>query len=188
MSAESSTTNHSKIKEIRMNLLRAAVAVAAYIATIPAANWAVAHVGMVPVGFGLLAPAGVYLVGLALVLRDLAREAAGRAAVVAAIVAGAALSWLLATPALAVASTAAFGLSETLDFAVYEPLRRRGLTVAMAASNAVGLAADSVVFLTLAFGSLAFLPGQLVGKAWMTLAAIAVITLIQRRRSQQVTA
>ncbi|MBQ1164871.1 VUT family protein, partial [Streptomyces sp. A73] len=70
-----------------------------------------------------------------------------------------------------------------LDFAVYEPLRRRGLLVAVTASNAVGLLADSLVFLWLAFGSLAILPGQLVGKAWMTLAAIAVIAAIQRRRT-----
>ncbi|MBQ1166693.1 VUT family protein, partial [Streptomyces sp. A73] len=61
--------------------------------------------------------------------------------------------------------------------------RRRGLLVAVTASNAVGLLADSLVFLWLAFGSLAFLPGQLVGNAWMTLAAIAVIAAIQRRRT-----
>ncbi|MBQ1165296.1 VUT family protein, partial [Streptomyces sp. A73] len=61
--------------------------------------------------------------------------------------------------------------------------RRRGLLVAVTASNAVGLLADSLVFLWLAFGSLACLPGQLVGNAWMTLAAIAVIAAIQRRRT-----
>ncbi|MBQ1167288.1 VUT family protein, partial [Streptomyces sp. A73] len=68
--------------------------------------WLVDHYGAVPVGPGLLAPAGVYAVGGALVLRDLAREAAGRAAILAAIAVGAALSWVLATPELAVASTA----------------------------------------------------------------------------------
>lgn len=156
----------------------------AYIATIPAANWAVAHYGAVPVGFGLAAPAGVYAVGVALVLRDLAREAAGRAAVVAAIAVGALLSWLLASPALALASAAAFAVSETLDFAVYEPLRKRGLATAVLASNAVGLAADSLIFLWLAFHSLQFLPGQLLGKAWMTLAAVAVIAAIQARRTE----
>jgi uncharacterized PurR-regulated membrane protein YhhQ (DUF165 family) len=161
---------------------RGAIALTAYIATIPAANLAVTHFGAVPVGFGYLAPAGVYLVGLALVLRDLAREAAGRAAVVAAIAAGALLSWLLASPALALASAAAFAVSEALDFAVYEPLRQRGLPVAMLASNAVGLLADSLIFLWLAFGSLEYLPGQLLGKAWMTLAAVAVIAVIARRR------
>jgi uncharacterized PurR-regulated membrane protein YhhQ (DUF165 family) len=160
----------------------AAVTLTAYIATIPAANLLVEHVGQVPVGLGYMAPAGVYIVGLALVLRDLAREAAGRTAVVAAIAVGAILSWLLATPALAVASAAAFGVSEAMDFAVYEPLRERGLTVAMLASNAVGLLADSLIFLSLAFGSLAYLPGQILGKAWMTLAAVAVIAVIARRR------
>jgi len=167
-----------------MTIRRTAVAattLAAYIATIPAANMAVAHFGAVPVGFGLLAPAGVYAVGIALVLRDLAREVAGRAAVAAAIIAGAALSFLLATPALALASTVAFAVSEILDFAVYEPLRKRGLLAAMTASNAAGLAADSLLFLWLAFGSLTFLPGQILGKAWMTVAAVAVIAAFRRR-------
>lgn len=162
---------------------RGITALTAYIATIPASNLLVAHFGAVPVGFGYVAPAGVFTVGLALVLRDLAREAAGRAAVVAAIAVGAALSWWLADPALAVASAAAFAFAETADFAVYEPLRKRGLLVAMTASNAVGLLADSLIFLWLAFGSLTFLPGQLVGKAWMTLAAVAVIAVIGRRRA-----
>lgn len=165
---------------------RTSAAVTGFIATIPAANLLVEHVGMTPVGFGLLAPAGVYMVGLALVLRDLVREWAGLSASLFAVAVGAALSWFLATPLLAVASAAAFLLSELLDAAVYEPLRKRGRTLALAASNAVGLAADSVVFLWLAFGSLAFLPGQLVGKAWMTAAAIAALALIQRRRTEAV--
>lgn len=161
---------------------RAAVLLVAYVATIPAANLAVEHIGVVPVGFGLAAPAAVYMVGLALVLRDLAREAASRTAIVAAIIAGAALSWLLSTPTLAIASTAAFALSESLDMAVYEPLRKRGLTVAMLASNAVGIAADSLAFLWLAFGTLAFLPGQLIGKTWMTVAAVAILAAWRSRR------
>jgi uncharacterized PurR-regulated membrane protein YhhQ (DUF165 family) len=173
---------------VTLRRLAGPVLLAAYIATIPAANWLVAHVGQLPVGFGYTAPAGVYMVGLALVLRDLARETAGRAAVVAAIAAGAALSWWLADPALAVASAVAFLVAETMDFAVYEPLRQRGLAVAVLASNAVGLLADSLIFLKLAFGSLAYLPGQLLGKAWMTLAAVAVIAVIARRRAQAVTA
>jgi hypothetical protein len=35
-------------------------------------------------------------------------------------------------------------------------------------SNTVGLLIDSWLFLTIAFGSLAFFWGQVVGKAWMT--------------------
>ncbi|MFF3936705.1 VUT family protein [Streptomyces phaeofaciens] len=153
----------------------------AYIATIPAANLAVTHFGAVPVGFGYVAPAGVYLVGLALVLRDLAREAVGRGAVLAAIAIGTVLSYLLADPSLATASAVAFAVAETMDFVVYEPLRKRGLLVAILASNAVGLLADSLLFLHLAFGSFNYLPGQILGKAWMTFAAVAVLALLRRR-------
>ncbi|WP_326800532.1 VUT family protein [Streptomyces sp. NBC_01788] len=155
----------------------------AYIATIPAANLAVTHFGAVPVGLGYVAPAGVYVVGLALVLRDLAREATSRGAVVAAIAIGTVLSYFLADPSLAMASAAAFALAESMDFAVYEPLRQRGLLTAMLASNAVGLVVDSLLFLKLAFDSLDYLPGQILGKTWMTLAAVAALALLRRRKS-----
>lgn len=153
----------------------------AYVATIPVANLVVTHFGVVPVGFGFAAPAAVYFAGLALVLRDLARESAGKGAVLAAIVVGTVLSYLLADPALATASAAAFVLAELLDFAVYEPLRKRGLVIAVVGSNIVGLLADSLVFLKLAFGSFEFLPGQIIGKAWMTVAAVVVLTLLDRQ-------
>ncbi|GII65338.1 hypothetical protein Skr01_54230 [Sphaerisporangium krabiense] len=158
-------------------------ALLAYIATIPAANLAVTHLGAVPVGFGYVAPAGVYMVGLALVLRDLSREAAGRFAVLAAIAVGIVLSYLLADPDLAMASAVAFAVAELADFGVYEPLRRRGLMIAILASNAIGLLVDSLLFLNLAFGSLEYLPGQILGKAWMTLAAVAALALLRRRRT-----
>ena len=147
---------------------------AAYIATIFAANWAISTFGFVPVGFGLLAPAGVYFVGAGFTFRDLAQESVGRIWIVAAIVIGAGLSAFV-SPQFALASGVAFGLSEFADFAVYTPLRERGWLRAVAASNAVGLVVDSMLFLWLAFGSLDFLTGQIVGKAWMTLLAIGLL-------------
>jgi uncharacterized PurR-regulated membrane protein YhhQ (DUF165 family) len=162
--------------------LRATTTTVAYIATIPAANLLVTHYGAVPVGFGLMAPAGVFMVGLALVLRDLVHEWAGRWAVLAAIAVGAGLSYLLAAPALATASAVAFGVAELADMAVYGPLRRKGLLAAVLASNAVGLVVDSWLFLHLAFGSQAFLPGQIVAKTEMTLLAVAVLWAIARAR------
>ncbi|MGA4980073.1 VUT family protein [Streptomyces cinereoruber] len=168
-----------------MNVLAPAgiATLVAYIATIPAANLAVTHIGAVPTGFGYAAPAGVYIAGLALVLRDLAREAAGRRAILIAIAVGTVLSYFLADPSLAIASAAAFAVAETLDFVVYEPLRRRGLLIAMLASNAIGLLADSLLFLKLAFDSYAYLPGQILGKTWMTLVAVAVLALLRKRKS-----
>ena len=88
---------------------------------------------------------------------------------------------LLAPPALVLASAAAFLLSELADLAVFTPLVRRGLIVAVVASSVVGLVVDSVVFLWLAFGSLEFLLGQIVGKAWMVLLSLPCVGWIRRR-------
>src|SRR5829696_9347115 len=95
------------------------VAAALYVGTVFAANWAIGRFGIVPVGFGLLAPAGVYFAGLAFTLRDLTHEALGRKAVLGAILVGAACSALI-SPALALASGTAFLFSELADFAIYE--------------------------------------------------------------------
>lgn len=150
------------------------LAFAGYVATIFAANWAIETFGLVPVGFGLVAPAGVYFAGLAFTLRDLLQDALGKVWVLVAIAVGAAASAVV-SPTFAFASATAFLFSELCDFAVYTPLRSRGWTVAVLASNAVGIVIDSVLFLWIAFGSLALLPGQLVGKAWATLAAVAIL-------------
>lgn len=157
-----------------------AAAATAYIGCIFLANWLITHIGLVSVGFGLMAPAGVYAVGATFTFRDVTQAHLGRVAVLVAIVAGAALSALL-SPALALASGTAFVVSELADFGIYTPLRERNWLAAVGLSNTVGLVLDSVLFLWLAFGSLAFLPGQIVGKAWMTLLAIAVLTPVRRQ-------
>jgi queuosine precursor transporter len=156
------------------------VCVALYIGTIFAANWAITRYGFVTVAPGLVAPAGVYFAGIAFTLRDLTQNLLGRRWVVAAILTGAAASWVISS-SFAVASAVAFLISETGDFAVYTPLAERRWLAAVAASNVVGTVVDSVVFLTLAFHSLAFLRGQVVGKLWMTLLAVAVLSVVRRR-------
>lgn len=165
---------------------------AAFIATIPAANWLIQHVGttcvpdgpcLVPVAPGLMAPSGVLVIGLALVLRDAIHASLGARWALAAILAGTAASTLLAPPALVLASGAAFLVSELADFAVYAPLRRRYPAGAVLASGVAGAVVDSALFLGIAFGSLAYLPGQVVGKLWMSLLAAIVIALLARRRA-----
>ena len=146
----------------------------AYILTIFAANWAIGTFGAVPVGFGLYAPAGVYFAGLAFTLRDLIQERLGRRAVLIAIVLGALLSAVV-SPQFAFASGTAFLVSEFADFAVYTPLRQRGWLPAVVVSNIVGLVVDSTLFLAMAFGSLEFLAGQIVGKFYMTMLAVALL-------------
>lgn len=167
------------------------IAFLAYLATIPAANWMIGNVGTVcipdgpcllPVGFGLMAPSGVFMVGFALVLRDLVQRSLGIPAALLAIAFGAVLSLLIAPPALVVASVAAFTISELLDFGVYTPLARRRLVLAVVASGIVGAVADSAVFLWLAFGSLDHIAGQIIGKLWMVAAAGVVIAALRRWR------
>lgn len=162
----------------------------AYIGTIFAANWFIGHVGkqyapdgphVIPVGFGLEAPSGVLWVGVALVLRDVIQQLRGRAWSIEAMLVGVAVSYLVA-PNLAFASAFAFGLSETADLFVYTPLIRSGrVVVAVMASSTVGLVVDSAVFLLLAFGSLEFIEGQILGKFWAALFATTCIWLVRRR-------
>jgi queuosine precursor transporter len=158
--------------------------------TIPAANWMIGHVGTVcvpggpcllPVAPRIMAPSGVLMIGIALVLRDLVQRRLGVEFGIGAIIAGAAISSALAPPALVIASAAAFLLSEFADFAVYTPLARRRLVLAIVASSLVGLIVDSIVFLWLAFGSLEFLTGQVVGKLWMVLLATPFVAYLRRR-------
>jgi uncharacterized PurR-regulated membrane protein YhhQ (DUF165 family) len=157
------------------------IAALLFVGTVFAANWAIQEFGPVWVWPGLVAPAGVYFVGLAFTLRDIVHSSLGRWAVVGCILVGAASSYLIA-PSFALASGVAFLASETADLSVYEPLRKRGWLPAVVASNIVGAIVDSVLFLWLAFGSLAFLEGQVVGKLWMTAVAVAVIAFARRRK------
>ncbi len=163
---------------------------ALFTACIPTANWLVQHVGttcvpngpcLIPVAPGLMAPSAVLVVGLAFVLRDLVQRRLGVGFAALAVVVGAGLSALLAPPSLVIASGVAFLVSEFADLAVYTPLQKRKLVLAVVASSIVGLVVDSILFLQLAFGSLDHLAGQIVGKGWMVLLAIPFIIWIRAR-------
>ena len=167
-------------------------ALVAFIATIPFANWMIGNVGtfcvpdgpcMIPVAPGIMAPSGVLMVGLAFVLRDVVQRELGAKYALGAIAAGAILSGFVAPSALVVASIAAFAISETADFAVYTPLQKKGLIRAVVASSVVGLVLDSAVFLYLAFGSLAYIEGQIIGKLLMVLLAIPLVKIYRDRYS-----
>ena len=120
-------------------------------------------------------------IGGALVLRDLVQRRLGVKWALAAIAVGAVLSAFVAAPALVLASVVAFVLSEIADLAVFTPLQRRGLVLAVAASGVVGILVDSMLFLSLAFGSLDFFWGQVIGKAWALLAALPLVHLLRMR-------
>lgn len=161
-----------------------------FAATIPAANWMIGNVGdcgqgpcVVPVGFGLYAPSGVLVIGLALVLRDWLHEIAGWRWALAAVVLGAALSLAISPAALAFASATAFLFSEIADLAVYARLRAQSRPLAVIASQVVGAFIDSSLFVFIAFGSLQFTAGTTLGKLYAGGAVAALMWSRQRRVS-----
>lgn len=123
-----------------------------------------------------MAPIGVYFAGLVFAIRDALHETSNKYWILGAIIVGAIVSYSLEDGGkIAVASGSAFLFSELADFAVYSPVRAKGKIKALLASNAVGLVADSTLFLYLAFGSLEFLSGQVVAKAYMTAGVILLM-------------
>lgn len=155
----------------------------AFVGSVVLANVVTSNWGLVPAGFGLLVPAGTYCAGLALSLRDALHDASDSRVVLVAIGTGAALSYPLADPLIAVASGVAFALSETADLLVYLPIRRRRPRLAVAMSNTVGSAVDTWLFLWIApfaitaeaFG------GQIMVKAlWVTGLYLATREVVHR--------
>lgn len=165
------------------------IAAVLFVGTVWFANWLLTRYGVVPIGFGLHAPAGVFAVGLAFTLRDVVHRTLGRVVVFGCILAGCLFAYLIEANAqipgghvsIAVASAIAFLVSETADLLVYTPIEKRSFLGAVASSNTVGAVADSALFLWLAFGSLAFIEGQIVGKLMMTAAALPVVMALAPR-------
>lgn len=148
--------------------------IAGYLCSVVAANVASVHWPPLVVG-GLVVPAGTLFAGASLTARDLIHDALGVRGVAAAIVVAGGLSAVVASPQIAVASVVAFTASEVVDAAVYSRLRHRSRLSAVAVSNAVGLVVDSVLFVPLAFGTTAAVPGQIVGKTGATILTLAAL-------------
>lgn len=133
----------------------------------------------------LLAPAGVYVVGVAFLLRDTTQRFSGQALAVLAILIGAGLSAIV-SPTLALASATAFLTSELVGLAVFWVLGGnqrgpRGLATAVVAASVAAAALDSYVFLTIAFGDLGFFWGQFVAKTMVVVLALPFVLAARRR-------
>jgi queuosine precursor transporter len=160
----------------------AAVAFAVYVAAIIGSNALITHVGipaghgtfLTPVGFGLLAPSGVWAAAVSFPARDVTQRLGGRWLGVAAILIGAAVSWKISDPHIAVASGVTYLCSEGADMAVYTPLQRRWFVPAVFASGCVAIVVDSALFLHLAGlpSGAAAVGGLVLGKFWVQLAAV----------------
>ena len=165
----------------------------AFLATVPAANWMIGHVGtechgpvcLIPVWPGIMAPSGVLMIGAALVLRDVIHKQLGAKWTLGSIIVGASISALI-SPAIAIASGVAFLLSELADMAVYAPLYERHKISAVLLSGVAGSIVDSLLFLWIAFGSIQFIEGQIIGKLMMSCAAALVLWIIQTYKNRTI--
>lgn len=165
--------------------LRGSLALLVFVGSIVAANVLTDRYGLVPVGFGLVATAGTYAAGFALLARDFVHRHAGVWWVLGGIAIGIFISWFMASPSLAMASAAAFALAELADLLVFLIVRPRGFIPAAAVSNVASAPLDTVVFLWVAGFPLTWpiLAGQLVGKLlWATAVPLFLYWLVTRRR------
>jgi uncharacterized PurR-regulated membrane protein YhhQ (DUF165 family) len=162
------------------------VAAVLFVGTVYAANWLVNKYGPIRVWpTHLYAPAGVYVVGIAFLLRDAVQRLVGQWLALLAISVGAILS-VFVSPTLALASACAFAASELLGLGIFRGLGgnvggRGRLLMAVVLASAAAAAVDSVVFLWLAFHSLALFNGQMVAKLSVVVLALPCVLFARRR-------
>jgi len=150
-----------------------------YIALIVAVNYAFTVVPLVELPGGTMWPPVSLLVGFVFVARDFAQREIGHK-VLLAMLAGVAISYVMANPFVATASAMAFLISELVDWAVYS-LTRRPLSERVLYSSVLGAPVDSTVFLS-GIGLLSPL-GVVAMTASKLLGALAVFWLIRRRET-----
>lgn len=152
-----------------------------YMALIVAVNVGFVATPMVALPGGTLWPPMSLVVGFIFVARDFAQREAGHRVLLFMLM-GAALSYLMASPAVAAASTAAFLVGECVDWGVYT-VTRRPLSERILYSSLLGAPMDSIVFLA-ALGHL-----SATGVVAMTVSkffgAIAVWWIVRRREAAE---
>ncbi|HYH36875.1 MAG TPA: preQ0 transporter [Azospirillum sp.] len=116
-------------------------------------------------------------VGLIFILRDMVQVRFGHWSL-AAMAVGVALSYLLADPFVALASVAAFAVSETIDWAVFT-VTKRPLRDRLWLSAALSVPADTAIF----FGMIdVWSPAVWTASIASKLAGVTVVWLLMRAR------
>lgn len=108
-------------------------------------------------GFDELLTYGAFIYPFAFLINDLTNRRYGpkaaRQVVYFGFLSGIIVSWILATPRLAIASASAFLLAQLLDIAVFAPLRRKTWWKAPLAAAVSGSALDTILFFSIAFAT-----------------------------------
>lgn len=160
-------------------------AVTTFLLLAVAANWVTATYKPVTWDLGwasLTVTAGTYAAGLVLLARDWIHDTAGKYWTWAAIAVGAVASWWMTdSPRLAIASAAAFTISEAVDLFIYQPLRRNNWARAATVSNLGGSVVDSIAFLLIAeWFTWTLVAGQVIVKMVATLIIVGAVEAARR--------
>ncbi len=151
--------------------------VALYVFSVVLVNVAFSVVPLLSLPGGELWSPVALVVGFTFVIRDYAQRAVGHL-VLPAMLVGGAISWLMADPAVALASMCAFLSGEFLDWAVYtytgRPFSQRILL-----SSAISTPVDSAVFLYLV--GIFSVSSVLIMTISKMIGALAVFLLARRR-------
>lgn len=123
-----------------------------YIALIVVVNYAFSIVDPIILPNGSAWPPVSLIVGFIFVSRDLAQREIGHGVIIAMLIGGV-ISYFMASPQIAMASVAAFLVSEFIDWAIYT-FTGKTLSQRILLSSVVATPVDSAVFLYMAgFGS-----------------------------------
>ena len=148
-----------------------------YIALIVFVNWSFDIIPLVDLPGGEKWPPAAIITGLIFVARDFAQREIGHRVIFAMLLAGA-LSYVTSRPDVAIASVAAFLVSEFADWTIYS-FSGRPFSERILISSAISTPIDSFVFLYLighasTFGVVSMVLSKMVG-------AFAIWWLIRRR-------
>jgi queuosine precursor transporter len=154
-----------------------------YVALIVLVNWLFSVVPLVELPGGEMWPPMSLVVGLIFVVRDFAQREIGHKIILAMLIGGA-LSYIMADPFIAMASVAAFLISEFADWAVYS-FTGRPFSQRILLSSVISTPIDSAVFL--------YMIGHIspTGVALMTMSKMLgaiIVWWMVRRRMDDVTA
>jgi len=119
-----------------------------YIATVVGINLAFAYIPPIVLFDGTIFTIGSVIAGLVFVARDYAQREVGHKAVLALMAAAGLLSYLLADPFVAIASIAAFAISEISDYIVYSKYKG-DFNKRVVVSSLVSVPIDTAVFLAI---------------------------------------
>lgn len=152
---------------------------ALYVALIVLVNYGFSVTPLVKLPDGTMWPPMSLVVGFIFVVRDFAQREVGHKVLIAMLI-GAGLSYVMADPHVAIASAAAFLVSEVADWLIYS-LTKRPLSQRIIYSSLLSAPLDSAVFLFgVGFFSIAGVMTMTISKLF---GALIVWWLIRRRET-----